>query len=163
MTLSLRPITSEDQEFLFRVYASTRQEELAMVDWEAGQREAFLRMQFDAQRRYYQENYIGADLQVILLDGEPAGRLYLHRRSDEIRIVDIALLPEYRGRGVGTALLEGIMTEARQTGKPVRIHVEIFNPALRWYQGLGFRQIADRGVYWFMEWLPDQARLDHVG
>jgi ribosomal protein S18 acetylase RimI-like enzyme len=93
-----------------------------------------------------------AAFDVILVGGQPAGRLYLHRRDDEIRIMDIALLPEYCDRGIGTTLLHGLLSEAAAAGKPLRIHVERFNPALRLYERLGFRQIDDRGVYLFMEW-----------
>jgi ribosomal protein S18 acetylase RimI-like enzyme len=92
-----------------------------------------------------------AAFDVILVDGQPAGRLYVSREDDEIRIVDIALLPEYCNRGIGTTLLKGLQSEAAAAGKPLRIHVERFNPALRLYERLGFRQIDDRGVYLFME------------
>ena len=99
----LRPVEPDDREFLYRVYASTRTEELAVVPWDDAQKDAFLRAQFDAQDAWWRENYGGASFDVIVVDGEPAGRLYLHRGDTEIRIVDIALLPEHRGKGVGTA------------------------------------------------------------
>ena len=102
--------------------------------------------------RYYQEHYAGAAFDVILVFGQPAGRLYVAREEDEIRIVDIALLPDYCNRGIGTTLLRGLQSEAAAAGKPLRIHVERFNPALRLYERLGFHPIADRGVYLFMEW-----------
>src|SRR5436309_6276425 len=98
--LRFRPIEPEDQELLFRVYASTREEELAAVVWEAGQKEAFLRQQFEAQHRWYQENYVGAEFLVVLRGGEPAGRLYVVRWEKEIRLIDIALLPAHRNGGV---------------------------------------------------------------
>jgi ribosomal protein S18 acetylase RimI-like enzyme len=155
--VTLRPIAADDMELLYRVYASTREEELAQVEWAEAQKEAFLRMQFDAQHQYYQENYPGARFQVILLGGEPAGRLYLDRRATEIRIVDIALLPEYRNRGLGSALLHDILAEGERAGLPVTIHVECFNPALRLYERLGFRKLEDRGVYYFMEKPPGRT------
>lgn len=155
--ITLRPITDNDLELLYAIYASTRQEELAQVTWAEGQKEAFLRMQFNAQHRYYQENYPGHQFQVILLDGKPAGRLYLHRRAAEIRIVDIALLPPFRNRGIGSTLLRDILTEGQQKGVPVTIHVESFNPALRLYERLGFRKAEDKGVYWFMEKAPERS------
>jgi ribosomal protein S18 acetylase RimI-like enzyme len=150
-TLTLRPIAADDMGLLYRVYASTREEELAQVEWSVEQKAAFLQMQFDAQHRYYQANYPGAQFQVILLNGQPAGRLYLDRREAEIRIVDIALLPEYRRRGIGSALLHDILAEGERTDLPVTIHVERFNPALALYERLGFRTVEDRGVYYFME------------
>src|SRR5262249_39352148 len=107
-----------------------------------------------AQHRYYQEQFPGAAFDVILRNGQPAGRLYVDRRAEEIRIIDIALLPEHRRAGIGRGLLEEVLAEATQTSKPVRIHVERFNPALRLYERLGFQRIGDTGVYFLMEWLP---------
>ena len=156
-TLALRPAAPDDEAFLFRVYASTRTEELAPVPWSAAQKEAFLMWQAATQHRYYVENYPGAEFQVILLGGQPIGRLYLHRRADEIRIMDIALLPEYRNRGYGTALFNQVMAEGQRTARRVTIHVEQFSPALRLYQRLGFAQVAEHGVYLLMEWRPDGA------
>ena len=152
--ITLRPIEPDDEEFLYRVYAGTREAELAQVAWDAAQKEAFLRMQFTAQHQYYQEHYAGAAFQVILADGRPAGRLYVARWPDEIRIVDIALLPEYRNAGIGTALLRDLLAEGARAGKPVSIHVERFNPALRLYERLGFTSITDKGVYLLLEWAP---------
>lgn len=150
--LALRPIRPDDRSFLLAVYRSTREWELTLVDWDAAQKAAFVEMQFDAQHAYYQEQRAGAAFDVILVGGTPAGRLYVARENDEIRIVDIALLPEYCNRGIGSALLRQLQAEARAARKPLRIHVERFNPALRLYERLGFRPIADRGVYLFMEW-----------
>lgn len=154
-TYSLRPIAPGDHELLFRVYASTRAEELAAVDWSAEQREAFLRQQFAAQHAWYQQSYAGAAFDVVLAgDGRPAGRLYVARWPREIRLIDVALLPEFRRHGLGSALLGDLLGEARRTGKPVTIHVERMNPALRLYERLGFRLKEDKGVYLFLEWSP---------
>jgi ribosomal protein S18 acetylase RimI-like enzyme len=153
-SITLRPIEADDEAFLYRVYAATRAAELAQVEWDAAQREAFLRQQFTAQHRYYQEHYADTAFQVVLVDGRPAGRLYVARWPEEVRIVDIALLPEHRHAGIGTALLRELQAEAARAGKPLRIHVEVFNPARRLYERLGFRTIADRGVYLFLEWSP---------
>ena len=149
--ISLRPIRDEDREFLFRLYASTRAEELAVVPWDEAQKEAFLRQQFEAQHAYWTEHYPSATFDLVLLDGAPAGRLYVDRWPREIRIVDIALLPEHRGAGLGTRLLERVFAEGDAAGKPVSVHVEVFNPARRLYERLGFAQVADRGVYLLME------------
>jgi GNAT superfamily N-acetyltransferase len=153
--ITLRPIGADDMALLCQVYASTRQEELAVTGWSAEQKQAFLAMQFNAQHAYYQENYSGAAFQVILLDEQPIGRLYLDRWPGELRIVDIALLPAHRGRGAGTTILNAILSEGRRLGLPVRIHVERFNPALRLYTRLGFRLAVNKGVYYLMERLPD--------
>lgn len=150
--VSLRPAADADQAFLLEVYAGTRADELALVDWDDARKAAFVRMQFDQQHTYYRQQYPGAAYDVILVDGEAAGRLYVNRSPDEIRIIDIALLPGRRGHGTGSALLARMQDEAAREGKPLRIHVERFNPALRWYQKLGFAPIADKGVYLFLEW-----------
>lgn len=149
----LRPATAEDREFLLRVYAATREEELAMTDWKADEKARFVRMQFDAQDAYYREHYPGAQFFVIEVDGRPAGRLYLHHRPDEIRLMDIALVPEHRNGGVGTSILRDLLAQARAEGKGVGIHVEKHNPAMRLYERLGFRRKADRGVYDFLLWV----------
>src|SRR5690606_24684757 len=149
-SVTLRPIAPADLPFLREVYASTRREELAAVDWPPAMVEAFLDQQFDAQHRYYQASYADASFDVVLVDGAPAGRLYVRRRPEEIRVVGVALLPAYRGGGVGTGLLRALLDEAAARGVPVTIHVEKMNPALRLYRRLGFVEAEDRGVYWFM-------------
>jgi GNAT superfamily N-acetyltransferase len=153
--ITLRAITKSDLPFLRRLYGSTRAEELAAVPWSDAEKEAFLDMQFNAQHSYYQEHYAQAAFDVIEQDGAAIGRLYVDRRLDDIRIVDIALLPSYRGQGIGSALLHDILDEGKRTGLPVSIHVERFNPALRLYERLGFRQIDDHGVYVLMSWRPE--------
>ena len=116
MAHGLRPARAEDREFLLRVYASTREEELRLVDWSDEQKAAFVRQQFEAQDAYYREHYDPATFDVIEADGTPAGRLYVARWEDEIRIIDIALLPEHRRRGIGTALLRALLDEAGEAG-----------------------------------------------
>jgi ribosomal protein S18 acetylase RimI-like enzyme len=150
--ITLRPVSSEDRTFLYEVYASTRAEELSVVPWDDAQKAAFLLMQFNAQDTYYHDQYPNGAFDVILIEGEPAGRLYVNRGPDEMRIIDIAMLPAYRNRRIGTHLIGALQTEAALARKPLRIHVERFNPALRLYERLGFQQIADAGVYLFMEW-----------
>ena len=155
--VSFRPVTAEDTEFLYTVYASTRTAELAAVDWSESDKTAFLRAQFNAQHQAYQGSYQGADFLVILLGDRTIGRLYLARGEREIRIVDIALLPEHRNAGIGGAILADILAEGARGHKRVSVHVEMFNPALSLYQRLGFRQREVRGVYYFMEWVAGTA------
>ena len=156
--ISFRTIEERDLPFLRRVYASTRQEEMDQsINWTEQQKADFLAQQFHAQHTFYQQQFAAAEYLVVLLNGQPAGRLYIDRRPDEIRLIDIALLPAFRGHGVRSALLKDVLDEGRRGRKPVRIHVEQFNPALRLYQRLGFRIIGDTGVYYFMEWRPDGA------
>jgi len=152
MTIDLRAVEMGDEDFLFSVYASTRIDEMARVDWNAEQQETFLRMQFNAQSQFYIESYPGAEFQVVTLNDQPIGRLYIHRREDEIRIMDIALLPDHRNLGIGSALIRDILEHGKNLNLPVTIHVEQFNPAMHLYQRMGFRQKEDKGVYVLMEW-----------
>lgn len=143
-----------DRDFLLRLYSSTREEELAQVAWSVEEKATFLLQQFVAQSAWWEEQYVGSTFDIIEVDGLAAGRLYVHRAPSEHRIVDIALLPEYRGRGIGTQLLTGVIAEADCAARSVSIHVEVFNPARRLYDRLGFVQIEDKGVYLLMERAP---------
>jgi ribosomal protein S18 acetylase RimI-like enzyme len=154
-SVELRPVEPGDEEFLYRVYAGTRTEELAVVAWDDAAKEAFLRMQFTAQDRHYHDQMPDASYEVVLVDGEPAGRLYVDRRANEIHVVDIALLPEHRGRGLGTRLMREVLAEADAAGTRVTIYVERFNPALRLYERLGFSRISEEGVYLLLERQPN--------
>ena len=157
LAITLRPVVAGDAGFLRRLYGSTREAELAHLDWDDDQKDAFISSQFEAQRRSYEEHYRGAASDLIVVDGEPAGRLYVARGADEIRIVDIALLPAYRNRGIGSQLLGALLDEAAVADKQVTMHVERFNPALRLYERLGFVLVEDKGVHLFLEWRPPAA------
>ena len=153
----LRPIGPDDEAFLYDVYAGTRAEEMARLDWHGAQKESFLRMQFEAQHKDYTARYQDARFDIVEFDRAPVGRLYVDRRKREIRVIDIALLPAYRRRGIGGALMQELLDEAAAAGKKVSIHVEQYNPAMRLYERLGFTPIADVGVYTLMEWSPPTA------
>lgn len=155
---TLRTIRAEDRDFLFRVYASTRLEELALTDWDEGRKQTFLAQQFAAQHHHYQTHYQGAWFDLILLDGEPIGRLYVARWREEIRIMDIALLSDYRNRGIGGELLRDLVEEAAATGRRLTIHVERYNPALRLYRRLGLEPVGETGVYLLLALDPPPDR-----
>jgi ribosomal protein S18 acetylase RimI-like enzyme len=150
--LTFRRITDADLGFLARVYASTRSEELATTPLTDEQKVAFVAMQFRAQHAHYQKHYPEADWLVTTYASEDIGRLYIERWPTQHRIIDITLLPEYRGRGLGEQLLCDLMDEAKAAGKAVSIHVEKFNPAMRLYRRLGFTIEEDKGVYDLMRW-----------
>jgi len=152
ISVACRPITTADEAFLRRVYASTRERELAMLPWSNEQKAEFVRMQFDAQARYYHDVYADGSFEVVEVDGMPAGRLYVVGGASDIRIVDITLVPEYRGRGIGSDLLQRLLEQGRSSGRTVSIHVEFENPARRLYERLGFAEIAQHGIYTLMEW-----------
>jgi ribosomal protein S18 acetylase RimI-like enzyme len=149
--LRLRPVEDADRAFLVELYGSTREDELAPVGLDEATKRAFVEQQFSAQDAHYRGNYPGATLDVIEVDGRPAGRLYVHRGPSDIRIMDIALMPEFRGGGIGTGLLRGLMDEADASGRKLSIHVELNNPARSLYDRLGFRPAGEHGIYVLME------------
>ncbi len=128
-----------------------------LTPWSAEQKAAFLAMQFQAQHAHYQQYYPTADWLVAMRDGADIGRLYVDRWPSEHCVIDIALLPEHRGSGLGGALMRDLLDEAAAAGKAVSIHVEKFNPAMRLYRRLGFLAEEDKGVYDLMRWRARQA------
>lgn len=153
--LQLRAETEHDLPFLKQLYASTRWDEVAQTGWPKEQMEAFLNSQFDAQRTHYLEHFADSSFDIIEFSGTPVGRLYLCQTPEEFRIVDIALVPQARGKGIGNHLLTKILNDARHVCLPVRIHVEVNNPAMHLYERLGFQRVDDQGVYYLMEWIDD--------
>ena len=143
----LRTACEADREFLLSVYASTRLDELACVPWSEAQKAAFLRMQFDAQDADYRSKYPPGDFQVLLSDGIPAGRLILHHAGTRINIVDISILPEFRGRKIGSHILADIVEKADTHCKAIVAHVEKGNRARGFYSRFGFQEVEDLGVY----------------
>ena len=125
------------------------------MGWDAAQQEDFINMQFEAQHQFYPQQYPRATHEIILLDGRPIGRMMVERVEDEIRGVDIALLPEYRSAGYGGLLIHALLNEAAQTGKPFRIQVVKWNRAVRLYERLGFIKTGESATHWQMEWRAD--------
>jgi len=152
--LRFRPITEQDIDFLYQVYASTRLAEMTRAGWSEQQKEEFLRLQFNLQHTQYLQNYQEATFAIILCDKVPAGRFYVDRREKEIRIIDLALLPKFRGQGLGSAILKDIITEADGKHLPLNLHVERLNPARRLYERMGFILKEDKGMHFFMEKEP---------
>jgi len=152
--LTFRAISPEDTGFLSRLYASTREEELAPAPWSDDEKAAFLEMQFQAQHSHYLKHYPDAMWLIIERAGQPVGRLYLEHWPREHRIIDIALMPDARGQGMGAALLADVMDEAAASSKALSIHVEKTNPAMRLYKRLGFETVEDKGVYDLLIWRP---------
>jgi ribosomal protein S18 acetylase RimI-like enzyme len=154
--VTLRPSLPEDQEFLFAVYASTRDEELSLWGWDDDQKHGFLDMQFRAQNQQYRLSYPQADSSVILLDDHPVGRLLVDRNGPDITLVDIALLPEYRNRRIGTTLIQSILAEATGAQKNVALHVLRGSAAARLYERLGFTMVSEDGFYLEMKRTPGE-------
>jgi GNAT superfamily N-acetyltransferase len=160
--LTLQSVTPEDEPFLVALYESTRDEELGQATWAEGQREVFVRWQFDMQRREYDARFPDARYQLIMIDGEPAGRIWTGADEEQIRLLDIALLPQFQRRGVGTILLRDLMKEADDAGKFLRHMVFVLNnDAHRFYERLGFVVIEDVGAYKHMEYRPSGKVMSH--
>ncbi len=149
--LSFRPVDHADLPFLAMLYASTRESELAPVPWPEETKRAFLRDQFDKQHAHYRQHYQDADYWLIEHAGQPIGRVYVYRSPGEIRLMDIALIPAQRGRGVGASLLAELVDEADRHSARITLHVEGDNPVKRLYQRLGFALVEQRGPYEFLE------------
>ena len=156
-SLSSSGFSEDDIAFIAQLYASTRWDEVQQAPWSDQQRKDFLQQQFDAQHQHYQSHYPKADYLLILKDKQSIGRVYLDRDATSICLIDIALLPEFKYKGLGTLLINELLSEAQATNKKVVIHVENFNPAYQWYLKLGFKQVEDKGVYQYMEWHPTPA------
>jgi ribosomal protein S18 acetylase RimI-like enzyme len=154
MALFLRPATSADNAFSLQVYASTRTDEMAVVPWTDEQKQAFLEMQFNAQRSSYLMNHPRAEWLIVVKDEQPIGRMIVDHSADEIALMDIALLPEHRNAGIGSKFIKELMDEAEATGKKMTLHVESYNPAFRLYTRFGFKEVREEGFYLAMEWSP---------
>jgi len=149
---TLREETPGDEPFLRALYATVRQEELDATKWGAAQREAFLAMQFEAQTRTYRSMFSQAQFAIIALGTEVIGRIIVDRTPDEMRVVDMALLPGHRGRGIGTKLMRALQAEAAAAAKPLRLQVHLDSRAKRFYERLGFRKLDESGLHEQLEW-----------
>jgi ribosomal protein S18 acetylase RimI-like enzyme len=158
MNPQLRPSLPEDREFLFRLYASTREHELRAFGWPPAQQEAFLRMQFNAQQQWYAATYSTAENQIIEKDHEPIGRMIVQREADIWRLVDISLLPEHRGRGIGGELVRTLIQQCGESGAVLRLQVLNTNPAQRLYTRLGFIKTGQDQIYTQMEVRPQATK-----
>jgi ribosomal protein S18 acetylase RimI-like enzyme len=157
--IHFRTASQEDDSFLCQLFAGTRERLLASLPFDAAQKEAFARQQHVCQDQYYRQQYPHASFDVVCSGDQRIGRLYVNRTREEILIVDIALLPEFRGAGIGGALLNDLLAEAAQTDRQVTIHVDKFNPAVRLYQRLGFQIVQDAGADLRMEWREPELAI----
>jgi len=152
--VSLRPATSEDGEFLFSVYANSRQEEMKPWGWSPQQQEVFLRMQYDVRRRSYITTYPSAEESIIVHSDLPVGAMMVSRSSAEIRLVDIAVVSDYRNRGMGGALIGALIAEAAGSATALRLNVLKGNPAIHLYARVGFVVTGRDSMYLEMEHRP---------
>jgi ribosomal protein S18 acetylase RimI-like enzyme len=156
--LAIRPEVPDDLDFQYRLYASTRAEEMARVGWPEAQTRAFLYQQAGAQIHHYRHHYPDAAFLVCMQGAEPIGRIYLSLGADELRLMDIALLPDHRGLGLGRVLMAAVVEIASQSNVAIGLHVEPNNPAAAWYRRMGFEQVAEVGAYRFMRLTAERVR-----
>lgn len=154
MAISLRTYRDGDQDFLFKLYSGTRMDEIAPFGWPAAQQDAFLRMQFTAQQRWYESAYGQSEHQIVEQDGQPIGRLMVLREKSSVLLVDISLLAEHRGRGIGGRLVLELIQQCKRDGATLRLQVLKTNPALRLYERLGFVRTGEDQLYLQMEHRP---------
>jgi ribosomal protein S18 acetylase RimI-like enzyme len=152
--IAYRPMRDADLPFIETLYISTRLEEVAATGWPEAQQLAFLSGQHRAQHSHYRIHYAQMEWLIVEQAGAAIGRLYLDQWPSQWRIVDISLMPESRGRGLGAAIMRDIIDMAGANGKGVSIHVEKNNPARHLYDRLGFGFVEDKGVYDLLEWRP---------
>jgi ribosomal protein S18 acetylase RimI-like enzyme len=154
-SIRYRPATDADVPFMRDLYATTRDQEMNAVPWTDEEKRRFLDEQFTAQKNHYDEYYTNAEFLIIEQDGRDVGRFYFDRGDNDWCLIDIALLPELRGSGIGTMLIRELMDQAAAAGKPVSLYVEYFNPAKHLYDRLGFKPLSTNGVYYEMIWRAD--------
>lgn len=143
-----RPIGPDDFDFLRALYASVREREVASTGWPPAQQHAFLSQQFESQHRHYQSHFAGGEFLLLQLhSGQPIGRLYWHEGAAGATLVDISLVPEWRGCGWGTALMRLVTGYADAQGQSIGLHVEPGNPALALYRQFGFEVIGGDAMY----------------
>jgi ribosomal protein S18 acetylase RimI-like enzyme len=154
-SIALRPVTAADQHLLLEVYAGSRAPEMKLVPWTEDQKNAFLQSQFEAQQAHYEKTFSDADYSIVVVDGESVGRLWIDENDTQIRILDLAILPSKRGKGVGTSLLEDLIDRARESGRSIQVYVETYQRSVNLLARLGFRVVEDAGINRLMEWSPD--------
>ena len=158
VTVSLQPVTAAAEPFLLQVYASSRADEMALVPWSEEQKQAFLTAQFNAQQQHYEKTYPDARHDIVMVEGDPAGRMFVARLATEIRIVDVVLLPNYRNRRIGSRLLNDLKHEADKLGIPLRVYVEHFNPSFPIFVHHDFIAGKQEGFHILMEWVPRSSQ-----
>ena len=159
-TVVLRPVAEDDEAFLRDVYATTRADELGQAGLAEAQEKAFIHMQFSAQSEDYRRRFPQADHDVVLYKSEPVGRLYVARSPEEIRILDLTILPTHRNAGIGTSLVRDLLAEARTTNRPVRIYVDNTSPSTRLFERLGFAKMEQQSLSSLLEWRPGERPPD---
>jgi len=157
--IMLGALNESDHEALFQVFVDSREDLSAVVaGWDEFNKDTFLRIQFQAQQKQYHNSFPDARFEVIVTEDNIIGHIYVASINDELRLVDVNLLPLFRNRGIGSALLRDLLDEGEYSNKRVTLHVQENNQAAHLYRNLGFLQLGENGIYQYMEWLPSKRR-----
>ena len=163
-SITLRPASTADDDLFLQLYQSSRGDDLRGLGWDEDRISEFLEMQYEAQVSFYATDFPNASDEIVLWEANPVGRLIVDRRADEIRLVDIALLPGHRNRGFGSQIVRGLQAEAAAQHKPLRLQVIRFNRALGLFERLGFVRVSETGTHFQMEWISeDRPRGPQTG
>jgi ribosomal protein S18 acetylase RimI-like enzyme len=154
--ISTRPVVMPDDEiFLKELYASTREEDVAMWGMPDEQAKMLVDMQYRAQKGQYEGQYPEALHEIILFNGTPVGRMMTTRSEEEVFFIDIAVLTDYRSLGIGTVIFKGLMREAQESNRPLNFSVLVSNhKAIKLYKRLGMDFIGDTGSHYLLRWQP---------
>ncbi len=158
-SIDLRPATADDEQFLVAVYKSSRCDDLRGLGWDEDRIDEFLEMQYQAQRTFDQIDNAQATDEIILYAGKPVGRLLVDSSKDEVRCADLALLPEFRNRGLGAFILRRLQRQAGETNKTLRLQVIRFNRAVKFFERQGFICTSETGTHFQMEWTPSKSEI----
>ncbi len=154
-TLAVRPALPQDEIFLYDLYSAVRAPEFELAPIPATQKEQLIRMQFRAQMSEYAQMYPNSCYHVVLLDGNPVGRLWVAPGNGELHLVDIAVHPKLQGKGIGTVLVQRVQQEAAKVRLPIRCCVFRFNTgSLRFHRRLGFSILREDQTHYHLEWRP---------
>ncbi len=153
-SVCFRPVSVRDRDLLLRIYASTRERELALVPWDAGQKALFLQHQFAAQDRHYKAYFPDAEYSIVVHNGNDAGRIFVTRDEAQIHVLEFTILPEHRGAGVGTEVVRRLQAEARGKALPLTTYLDQFSDSQAWLEKRGFTRMADEGIHYKMQWTP---------
>jgi len=153
-SVTFRPATNTDKDFMLELYQSSRGDDLRELGWEESRISEFLSFQHEAQEQFHQTDYQDATDEIVMVEGQAAGRLIVQRLEHEIRCVDLAIVPAHRSAGLGTLLIRRLQSEARQLKRPLRLQVIRFSRAVNLFERLGFVRTSETGTHFQMEWRP---------
>ncbi|MFJ7669418.1 GNAT family N-acetyltransferase [Lysinibacillus sp. NPDC097195] len=152
MNVELKAITNEDEAFLYKVYRSTRNHEVALWGWTVDQKQLFLAMQWRSQQASYNRQFSKASHSLIVVDKQFVGRLLIEEMADYHHLIDISILPAFQGKGIGSCIIAELLQTAREGNKAVVLQAFHTNPARGLYERLGFQVVSGDELYLKMRW-----------